>query len=100
MLQSTYDTDADAMYLRLSESAVARTTCIDDGTMVDEDDHGEIVGIELLRPARDWPMEEILDRYHVSEDDRLMLKAMFGDRMLRTVAPSYDVLGAADFVPC
>lgn len=91
MLHSTYDTDADAMYLRLSDEAVARTQCIDEGTMVDEDAVGRIVGIEVLRPARDWPLDEILGRYEVGENDVLMLKIMVSNKMMRPVTASYDV---------
>jgi uncharacterized protein YuzE len=89
---STYDADADALYLAFTDADVARTHCIDDGTIVDMDASGAIVGIEVLRPARDWPVDQILAAYEFSPVDRALLEAMYGGghRRLRTVPLSHD----------
>ena len=74
----TYDNDSDALYVLLREGvAVARTEQIDPGTLVDIDRSGEIVGIEVLRPARAWPLDEVVSKFHVSEHDALMLRSVF-----------------------
>ena len=38
----------DAVYLRLSDRAVARTVEVEDGALADFDDAGSLVGLELL----------------------------------------------------
>lgn len=98
MLQSTYDTDADALYLKLSDGTIARSAEIDDGTLVDEDAEGEIVGIEVLRPARNWPLQTILQRYKISELNRKLLQAMFGGAQMRLVPPSHEAYGVTGSV--
>jgi uncharacterized protein YuzE len=99
MMESTYDADADALYLKFTKAAIARTRCVDDGTMVDEDAEGHVVGIEVLRPARDWPLGVILADYEFAPSDRELLTSMFGTgRTLRTVPPSHDAIGMAQLV--
>lgn len=43
-----YDRQADAIYIRLKEAAVATTRELDDNLIVDLDAAGKMVGIELL----------------------------------------------------
>lgn len=79
-MKLTYDTAADAMYLYLRDSAdreVARTVAIDDGTNVDLDAEGNLLGIEVIGPHRNWPLDEILKRYEVSKDDAVMLMSAY-----------------------
>jgi len=75
-----YDESADALYIAVSddESHVARTVQIDTGTLVDVDEKGSVVGIEVLRPARDWPMQEIIDTYTLPLDVVKRLRFFFG----------------------
>jgi uncharacterized protein YuzE len=73
-----YDTQADALDITLVEGIVARTEEIDNGTLVDVDEAGNLLSIEVLRPARRWPLEEILDRYVVADDDAELLRAIRG----------------------
>ena len=44
----SYDTESDAYYLTLSDGEVARTVHISDAVMVDLDESGGVIGIELL----------------------------------------------------
>lgn len=44
----TYDPDADALYVRFSEQAVAKTVTVDDFRMIDYSDDGAVVGIEFV----------------------------------------------------
>jgi uncharacterized protein YuzE len=74
----TYDNESDALYVSLRDGvSVARTEQIDPGTLVDVDRSGEIVGIEVLRPARAWPLDEVVSRFHVSDHDALLLRSVF-----------------------
>lgn len=71
-----YDQEADALMISIRDGLVARTEMIDSGTLLDLDEHGALLGIEVIRPARDWPLDEILDQYEVSETDSQALKAL------------------------
>ena len=73
-----YDNDSDALYVSFRDGVrVDRTEQIDPGTLIDLDRAGEIVGIEVLRPARAWPIDEILSRFPVAESDALLLRSVF-----------------------
>jgi hypothetical protein len=45
--------------------------------MVDLDRFGRALGIEVIRPARHWPIEEIINRFDVATDDREELLRLF-----------------------
>jgi len=78
MLSTTYDNDADALYVTLRIGADAASTHeIDEWTFVDVDLTGAAIGVEVIHPARDWPLHEVLNRYDVSADDQALLEAMF-----------------------
>ena len=47
-MEIRYDRAADALYLRLSEGAVARSEEVEDGIIVDYDSDGRVLGIEIL----------------------------------------------------
>ena len=70
-----YSSDVDVLYIRLSENAVDRTIVIDNGTMVDIDREGRSVGIEIIRPARDWPLTLIQDRVGLPDGDAELIAA-------------------------
>ncbi|MDE0374666.1 MAG: DUF2283 domain-containing protein [bacterium] len=74
----SYDNDADALYIEIKDSPVAGTRQFDEGTMVDLDASGEVVGIEILQPARDWPLEEIKASFGLGEDNTAILESMWG----------------------
>lgn len=77
MIQQTFDLDANALYVRLSDQPVARTVQIDEGTLVDLDDKGAVVGIEVIQPQRTWPLGEILRRFQIPADQANELRAYF-----------------------
>ena len=52
-MQISYDRLADAMYIRLAEGKVARTQVVNEDTLLNIGESGEVVGIELLGVS-DW----------------------------------------------
>lgn len=72
-----YDAAADALYIKLSDAAITTTEVIDDGTNVDLERHGDVVGIEVLNPARPWPLHWILGRFDISNEDAVMLMTAY-----------------------
>lgn len=75
----SYDDTADALYIQVAGSLVARTHQIDAGTMVDVDNFGKVVGIEVLQPARDWPLKEIQSRFKFSQHENDIFDSLWGD---------------------
>ncbi len=80
-----YDADVDALYVRLRIGLTARTLEIDTGTLVDLDETGLALGVEVLRPARRWPLDEthtdeLLARLRsqamIADDDSGLLRAL------------------------
>ncbi len=43
-----YDSEADALYITLKKATVTKTQEIDRNTLLDFDEKGELVGVELL----------------------------------------------------
>lgn len=76
MVSHAYDSEADALYIQLDVGEVARTEDVDTGTLVDVDEAGVALGIEVLHPARPWPLDEILRRYRIEGHTAAMLRAM------------------------
>lgn len=59
-MRLSYDPEADAIYLRLSESAVRESEEVRPGFVFDFDSEGLVIGIEILgvrRYSRDTPLE-------------------------------------------
>lgn len=104
MVTHTYDYEADALYISLAAGTVARTDEVEPGTLVDVDTAGAAQGIEVLHPARSWPLEKIIGRYRIGSDAAAMLRAMHpnlcdSSRPVSFGAPDQDVSGA-DAVLC
>ena len=77
MIRQSYDLDAGALYITMTDRKVARTVEIDAGTLVDLDDTGSVVGIEVIAPQRAWPIRQIIDEYGISKEDAAQLLAYF-----------------------
>jgi uncharacterized protein YuzE len=77
LIQTEYDQQADALYIRLREGKVVRTDEIDDMTFVDVDASGDALGIEVLHPARDVPTQAIFQKYRIGGTLRRLLEQMF-----------------------
>lgn len=73
----TYDRDADALYIRFQDgSRLSRTVTVDSATLVDVDATGTVVGVEILRPAREWPIEDIAAAGKLTEAQRRSLEVL------------------------
>ena len=72
-----YDLDAGALYIALGGTAVARTKQIDDSTLVDIDDAGNVVGIEVTSLTRGLPLDSILHAYKIPAVEEAQLRAYF-----------------------
>ena len=78
-MQVRYDQEADALSIRvLADAPISRTESIDSGTLVDLDRFGNVVSIEVIRPARNWPLDDIVGRYSIGEEALLMLRELWG----------------------
>lgn len=77
-MRIAYDSQADALEIVVREGLVARTRELDAGTLIDVDEHGCLLSIEVIRPARDWPVEEILAEYQVAPEDARTLRRIVG----------------------
>jgi uncharacterized protein YuzE len=77
MIQQSYDLDAKALYITMREAGVAQTIEIDSGTLVDVDSAGSLVGIEVINPNRNWPLEAIIKRFALHHSVARELRAYF-----------------------
>jgi uncharacterized protein YuzE len=76
-MRLTYDLNVGALYIKLSDHAVARTRDLDDNTSVDLDDAGGLVGIEVISYAHPWAFREILDGFRIPPAEEAQLRATF-----------------------
>lgn len=62
----TYDSSVDAAYIYLCEDPeVARSVVIDEQRVVDLDEGGEVVGIEILEASSGFELNDIVERFHL-----------------------------------
>ena len=76
-MKFSYDYTADALYIEITGSLVDQTHQIDSGTMVDVDNLGRVVGIEVLQPARAWPLEDIKSQYKLTKNEKAILDSLW-----------------------
>ncbi|MEX2017506.1 MAG: DUF2283 domain-containing protein [Candidatus Pacearchaeota archaeon] len=56
-MKVTYDPDADAIYIRLTNEKFNKTNIIDDNTILDLDQNGDVIGVELLFVSKRLPKD-------------------------------------------
>ena len=61
-ISAKYDSDADALYVRLGDGSRARTVEIDDATYIDVDVDDRPIGVELLYPSMGVNLRGIAER--------------------------------------
>jgi uncharacterized protein YuzE len=72
-----YDLNIGALYIRLTDEPVARTQEIDDNTLVDLDEIGGVVGIEVVAIESPWALGTVLRDYGIPDDEAAQLRAYF-----------------------
>jgi uncharacterized protein YuzE len=76
-MELRYDLNVGALYIRLTDQAVARTREIDDNTVVDIDADGGIVGIEVISIGHPWALDDVLRDYAIPAAAAAQLRAYF-----------------------
>ena len=77
------DTRLHAAYIKLADEPVVRTVEFNDLILVDLDQYGVAVGIELLDEGAQLPFTELVDVFHVHSDVVELL------RLIRPSVASY-----------
>jgi uncharacterized protein YuzE len=73
-----YDQAVDVLDIEFADDAlVSRTEQVEAGTLVDVDQNGRVVAIEVIRPARRWALEEIIGRFALADDDADVLRSLW-----------------------
>jgi len=54
-----FDEKADAVYIRLDQSEIRESEEVQPGIVLDFDENGEVVAIEILRVSRRVPKEQL-----------------------------------------
>lgn len=58
-MRTTYDSEANALYVRFSEAAIVETEELRPGLIVDFDKEGRIVGLEMLNARTQLPADAL-----------------------------------------
>ncbi|MBZ5735635.1 DUF2283 domain-containing protein [Nocardioides sp. TRM66260-LWL] len=92
------DSVVNAAYIRLRDGEVCESVSLDDLTVVDVDEFGVALGIELLDQAAEIPFNELLSRFHVHTDVVDLLRAL-GPSPIRTARFTQAVDGSSTATP-
>jgi uncharacterized protein YuzE len=70
----TFDLDSDSLYVSLGDAVPARQVELPSGAVVDVDQVGRAVGVEILRASTGWDPDEIDARFNIDRADLESLK--------------------------
>lgn len=92
-MELKYDLNVGALYIRLTDRAVARTRDIDDNTVVDIDVDGGVVGIEVISIGHPWALDDVLRDYAIPAAAAAQMRAYFqpAGRAVSQEAPAVSV---------
>lgn len=80
MIHAEYDREADALYVRIADGDVAQSVEVDDHRVVDVDDRGVAVGLEVLYPAMNLRIGKLAAQFgfadRLSEIDDAVAEAL------------------------
>lgn len=85
---TSHDLQADALYITFSEAGVVRTVELDSGALVDVDVDGRAIGLEVIHPHRQWPLEEFVRDFQISDDVARALREY--SAKFRTPTPTFN----------
>lgn len=54
-------TDSDILYVILAADRPVRTVHLDQGTVVDLDEDGRLLGVTVIEWGRPWPLEQVAE---------------------------------------
>lgn len=70
-MRMRYSQEADAIYIRLKENKIVNSDEISDGVIVDYDENGDVVGIEIL-----WVSEKVdIDQLIIQSFNKVMVES-------------------------
>jgi uncharacterized protein YuzE len=73
-----YSQDADAIYIRLKEDNIHNTDAVTDDIIMDFDDKGNVIGIEILSVSEKVDVRELI----VQSFDRVMIDKIAVERAM------------------
>ncbi len=65
-METKYDEEVDVLYIKLKRGEFAKNKKLDDLTILDLDEEGNVLGIELLDASKRIPAEA-LDKFQVKK---------------------------------
>lgn len=68
-MRMNYSQDADAIYIRLKEDKIHNTDAVTEDIIMDFDDRGNVIGIEILSVSEKVDVRELI----VQSFDRVMI---------------------------
>ncbi|MAT06211.1 MAG: hypothetical protein CL424_14320 [Acidimicrobiaceae bacterium] len=82
----SYDLHPDAIYITLSHRPIARQIEMPDGVIIDVDNVGRAVGIDVYGLSTGWDWKAVVDRFDLHSDARFlqMLAALGGPQASET----------------
>lgn len=86
------DREARAAYITLRDDEVARTCQVTESVLVDLDNMGVVVGVEVLSLTAKIPFTELHEKFHVHSDT---IEAL---RIIQPTVSSFLMMHAADGV--
>lgn len=70
------DTAVDAGYIRVSDAKVTSTSEFSESIVVDLDEYGRVVGIEVLELGCTLPVGDLTTRYHLTDEAIAVLRSI------------------------
>ena len=68
-----YDSDIDALYIRMQEKSVDRTVEIEEGLNLDLDKKGKLIGLEVLDATERYSLADV---FNISTENLVLEKKM------------------------
>ncbi len=66
----TYDRDVDCLYVNIRDGTSVRQRHLSDAVIVDYDEAGEVLGIEVIGARTVWSPDDVADAVGLSDNDR------------------------------
>lgn len=79
-MQLEFDLSAGsgALYIRLDAGDIFRTVELGDNANVDIAEDGSVIGVEVIDVDLPWPLEQVLDRFKIPQNEVEQLRLYFG----------------------